>query len=91
MNDKDAVAAYLMAYADLDCFYVTVGRGIQGGLIGYVDRSGKAWVLMEDDEELADACLAFLRSMPAAVFDSQLDEEQFIDAAKQRICRRTVL
>ena len=45
---------------------------------------------MEDDEELADACLAFLRSMPAAVFDSQLDEEQFIDAAKQRICRRTV-
>ena len=89
MNDKDAVAAYLMAYADLDCFYVTVGRGIQDGLIGYVDRSGKAWILMEDDEDLAEACLAFLRSRPAAVFDSQSDEEQFIDDAKQRMSGRT--
>ena len=85
MSDKNTVSSYLQAFADLSCFYIIVGREIRGGLIGYVDRNGRAWTLMEDDEELADACLEFLRGLPAPEFDSTDKEETFISYAKDRL------
>ena len=54
MSNKTKVESYLLAYADLDCFFITVGRDIENGLIGYVDRKGNAWTLMEDDDQHVD-------------------------------------
>ena len=83
--DRNSVESYLQAYADLDCFFITVGREIQGGLIGYVDSNGCAWTLMEDDETMAHACLEFLRGLSVPEFDSHEKEEAFIKGIKDRL------
>lgn len=75
----------LLAYAELECFYISVGDGVQGGLVGYVDRSGNAWYLMEDDDSLVQQMLSVLRSVPVPEFESPAAEEQFIERVKQRL------
>jgi|688.fasta_scaffold24114_10 hypothetical protein len=85
MSNKTKVESYLLAYADLDCFFITVGRDIENGLIGYVDRKGNAWTLMEDDDQHVDDCLAYLRSIGAPEFDSTEKEVSFIKSVQYRL------
>ena len=85
MDQSDDVAKVLLAYADLGCFYISVGEGVQAGLIGYVDRSGNAWYLMEDDDSLVNQMLSVLRSVPVPEFESPAAEGQFIERVRQRL------
>jgi hypothetical protein len=85
MGDRTKIESYLLAYADLDCFFITVGQGIENGLIGYVDRKGSAWTLMEDDDEHVDDCLEYLRSIRSPEFDSSDKEEAFIKSIQDRL------
>ena len=71
----------MLTYSELNCFYITCGPTIDGGLIGYVDRSGSAWTLMEDDDNWVDACIVYLKSqVPVPVINDHRKERlvQFV-------------
>jgi len=64
MNDAE-VLEYLQSYAPLDSFHLFAGDI----LIRFKDEAGKAWILMEDDDELADRAAALLKARGVKVFD----------------------
>lgn len=67
--EKSYIVQYLQSYAELNSFYIFYVTGSEPGLIHYFDSEGESWCLMEDDNELVDACLIYLKEMGAPIFD----------------------
>jgi len=67
--DQSYIVQYLQSLSELDSFYVFCVNGSEPGLIHYLDSDGESWSLMEDDNELVDACLEYLMEMGAPIFD----------------------
>lgn len=62
MASKLRAEAHLTRFAPLARFWIYRTEHTAPGLIHYSDRDGKAWSLMEDDEDLLDYCIALLGS-----------------------------
>ncbi len=60
--------AHLRQFAPLERFWISRTEYTAPGLIHYSDRDGKAWTLMEDDEDLLDHCIALLELRGCPVF-----------------------
>ncbi|MDB5391345.1 MAG: hypothetical protein JWM11_6991 [Planctomycetaceae bacterium] len=60
---------HLLQFADLDRFWIFRSADIQPGLIHFGDSLGQAMILMMDDENLLEQCIALLESRDCPVFD----------------------
>ncbi|MAX38772.1 MAG: hypothetical protein CME33_19620 [Gimesia sp.] len=61
---------FLEQFAQLDKFYVFKAPTIQGGLICYLAADGKAYSMMDDNDERVEKCIAFLEKMDCPVFST---------------------
>jgi hypothetical protein len=61
--------AHLRRFAPLERFWIYRTEHTAPGLIHYSDQDGKAWALLEDDEDLLDCCIALLESRGCSVFN----------------------
>jgi len=82
--DQDYIMQYLQSYSDLDSFYIFCVNGAEPGLIHYFDIEGESWCLMEEDNELVDACLEFLRTRNVKKF-SDVDTLKVFEADRSKI------
>ena len=70
MKEKMACAeAHLRHFAELYRFWIFKAKDIQPGLIHYLDSQGKAFVLMDDNNERVEECIELLGSRNCTVFD----------------------
>lgn len=69
MASESKAEAHLKRFAPLSRFWIYRTEHTAPGLIHYSDQDGRAWTLMEDDEDLLDACIALLESRGCSVFD----------------------
>jgi len=68
MNDAE-VREYLLSHAPLDRFYLYAPGGHDDGLIRFTDPAGRAFVLAEDDDDLARHAIAVLKALGVRVFE----------------------
>jgi hypothetical protein len=67
MSDFD-VLQYLLSYAPLERFYLFAPLGNDGVMIKYFDSSGGPWNLMEDDDDMAERTITFLKKSGVRLF-----------------------
>lgn len=66
--DENVVVDYLKAHAELDAFYIFNVESSRPGLIQYFDSAGESWSLMEENDDLVNACLSYFSDQEASVF-----------------------
>jgi hypothetical protein len=69
MASESRAEDHLKRFAPLERFWIYRTEHAAPGLIHYSDQDGKAWTLMEDDEDLLDSCIELLESRGCSVFD----------------------
>lgn len=82
---EQEITTYLLDKAELDSFFINCSPGIEGGLIGYVDRKGVAWTLMEDDDDLVEICISFLKKRDTPVFSDSLSEDAHVERLQTKL------
>ncbi len=68
MASEFRAEVHLRQFASLERFWIYRTEHTAPGLIHYSDRDGKAWTLLEDDEDLLDYCVALVESRGCPVF-----------------------
>ena len=82
--DESVVVDYLKSHAELDAFYVFNIDSSRPGLIHYFDSDGDSWSLMEDNDDLVDACLGYLQEHGAPVFENVDELKAFEESYKNQ-------
>ena len=72
MTNEFRAMTHLQKFAPLERFWIYRTEHTLPGLIHYSDQSGKAWTLMEDDEDVLAQCIAVLEGRGCPVF-SEID------------------
>lgn len=81
--DKDFIMKYLISISELKSFYVYFSSDNSSGLIHYFDENNESWVLMEDDDELVESCILFLRERKIPLFDNLIEMKEHEDSIKK--------
>jgi hypothetical protein len=68
MTNESRAMTHLQKFAPLERFWIYRTAHTLPGLIHYSDQSGKAWTLMEDDEDMLDQCIAVLEARGCPIF-----------------------
>jgi hypothetical protein len=74
---EEDLRRYLLSHAEIGAFYIICSDNISPGLIKYFDSTGKAWSLMEDDDELVAKAVEFLRKNGAPLFENVSAAQEF--------------
>lgn len=83
--DKDFITKYLESRSKLELFYILYIKSTDSGLIHYSDEDGESWCLMEDDDDLVDACILYLTEFGVPTFNTQDDLNEFEIKLKNKI------
>lgn len=70
---------HLRQYAQLSDFWLLRTPHIQPGLIHYFDAEGRAFVLMDDDDNRVEQCVALLEARGCPVFEDVAAMDSFIE------------
>jgi hypothetical protein len=66
---EEELQEYLLSHAEIRAFYITCLDNSSSGLISYFDSKGKAWRLMEDNDDLVADAVEFLKNHGAPLFE----------------------
>lgn len=74
---EEELLEYLLSYAKIESFYITCLENSSSGLISYFDSTGKTWCLMEDNDDLVEDSVEFLKNHGAPIFEKISDVQEF--------------
>ena len=73
----DDIANYLASHAPIECFYVLCSPDNKAILLNFFDAYGKSWTIMEDDDDLFNGAVTFLKKSEAPFFNNRSSMVEF--------------
>lgn len=73
----------LRHFADLADFWILRTNHIQPGLIHFLDSEGRAFVLMDDDDNRVTQCIALLEARGCPVFDDVIAMDKYVETLER--------
>lgn len=70
---KKQVQEYLSTLGNVNQFYITMLNGPGSEVIHYILEDNTAWCLMEDNTEMVNSCISYLKSTSTPILSS-IDE-----------------